>query len=62
MTKLNGFKEAIITNKEVRCPVCGRKHFELTGDELVRNLKIFCKGNKQTKNNTHFFVLNIGGK
>lgn len=51
------YKQAIIINNEIRCPECNRKHGELAGDEMVKNLRMFCKGRNGNK---HIFILNIG--
>lgn len=51
------YKQAIIKNGEIRCPECNRKHGELSGDEVVKNLRIYCKGRNGNK---HIFVLNTG--
>ena len=58
-------KEAIVTSKgEVRCPYCGLLNAMLTGKEMVRGLKIRCRGSR--RGTEHYFVLNAlpdyGGK
>lgn len=51
--------EAIITSdKTIRCPICGKKCGELTGNETIKNFKMFCRGrDKYLKN--HFFIVNV---
>lgn len=49
-------EQAKIINREIRCPICGRKHGELHGGESVVNLRVRCKGSKET--GQHEFVLN----
>jgi len=53
------YKEAIIINNEIRCPICNRKHGEIHGDEVVKNLRVFCKGRTEGK---HQFILNLKGE
>lgn len=52
-------KKAIITNNEVRCPVCGRKHFEIHGNEIVKNLVVYCKGTRTNNNEKHYFLFDL---
>lgn len=49
-------EQAKIINREIRCPICGRKHGELYGGESVINLRVLCKGNKNS--GKHEFILN----
>lgn len=52
-------EQAKIINREIRCPICGRKHGELHGGESIVNLRVRCRGNKET--GQHEFVLNYNG-
>ena len=53
--------EALIVKGEIRCPICGRKHGELTGDEIILGFKMFCRG-KDRYDNRHFFLINYNGR
>lgn len=55
-------QEAIITSdKIIRCPICGKKHGELSGNEIILGFKMFCRG-KDRYDNRHFFLVNYNGK
>lgn len=56
---MSNLLEARIVNGEIRCPYCGKKHGELSGNETVIGYKILCKGNKFT--GKHYFILNFKG-
>lgn len=43
----------------VRCPICNRLYFKLTGEETVKNLVIFCRG-RDSHRGKHEFLLNFG--
>lgn len=50
-------KEAIVTpDNKIRCPICGKVNGMITGQEIVRNFRIRCKGSR--RNHEHFFMLN----
>lgn len=51
--------QAIIERGEIRCPVCGRKHGEITGNEEVKNFRMLCKGTRANRNQKHYFILNV---
>lgn len=52
-------QQAVITKGgDVRCPVCGKKAGELAGNEVVKNLKMMCRGGR--RGFKHYFVLNVG--
>ena len=51
------YKEALIVNGEIRCPICNKKHGELYGNEVVKNLRCYCRGGKEK----HYFILNFNG-
>ena len=53
--------EALIERNEIRCPICGRKHGELSGNEIILGFKMFCRG-KDRYDNRHFFLVNYNGK
>lgn len=51
-------RQAIITEDgKYRCPVCNKLNGELTGNEVVKNLKIRCRGSNGRL--SHYFVLNV---
>lgn len=52
-------RQAIIEHGEIRCPVCGRKCGEITGNEEVKNFRILCKGTRTNGNQKHYFILNV---
>ena len=60
---LNGgikLKQAqIVKGKEVRCPVCGRKHGEVSEETVIKNFIIRCRGRKSGE--AHCFIVNYGG-
>lgn len=47
---------AVINDKEIRCPICNRKHFQLKGNERIENLEIYCRGRRADEK--HSFILN----
>lgn len=51
-------KQAIITeDKKIICPYCHKLNGQLTGNEIIRNFKMRCRGsNGRTE---HFFKLNV---
>ncbi|MDE7177070.1 MAG: hypothetical protein K2O59_04580 [Lachnospiraceae bacterium] len=50
-------KEAIIApDKKIKCPICGKTNGIVTGQEIVRNYKIRCRGSRRGLE--HYFVLN----
>lgn len=53
--------EALIDRNEIRCPVCGKKHGELSGNEVILGFKMYCRGRDQYSRN-HFFIVNYDGK
>lgn len=53
-------EQAKIINREIRCPICGRKHGELHGGESIVNLRVRCKGSKETKQ--HEFIINYNSR
>lgn len=53
--------EALITRNEIRCPICGKKHGELTGNEVIKGFKMFCRGKDQYAPK-HFFIINFDGR
>lgn len=53
-------KEAVIVDKTVRCPICGKLNGVITGEETVRNYKIRCRGSR--KGFEHYFTLNVERK
>lgn len=50
-------KEAIIKDKAVVCPICGKLNARLTGFETIRNFKVRCRGSNGRLE--HFFMLNV---
>ena len=52
--------EAIINENFVLCPICGRKIFEVTGEEEVKNLRMRCP--RKLNGEYHEFTLNINAQ
>lgn len=52
-------QQAKILNGEIRCPICNRKHGEITKKTIIKNLIIQCRGRKSGE--THLFEVNYGG-
>lgn len=51
-------KQAIITeDKKILCPYCHKINGELTGNEMVRNLRLRCRGSNGRLQ--HYFLLNV---
>lgn len=49
--------EAILINGEIRCPICNKKHGEITGNEIVKNYRTYCRGGVGT--GKHYFIINL---
>lgn len=54
------YREAIIEENKIRCPICGATNGMITGRETIRNYKIRCKSSR--RNHEHFFMLNVEPK
>ncbi len=53
-------KKAVISkDKKIRCPYCGKLNGQLTGNEVIRNFKMRCRGSNGRME--HFFVLDYSG-
>ena len=51
-------KEAIIEEDgAIKCPICGKKTGELTGNEVVKNFIVQCP--RKFKGKAHRFVINL---
>ena len=50
-------KQAIIEDGRVLCPYCHKMNLKVDGSELIRNLKVKCRGSRHV---AHFFVVNFG--
>lgn len=50
-------KEAIIADKKIKCPICGKTNGMITGFETIRNYKVRCRGSRRGWE--HFFVVNV---
>lgn len=48
--------KAVINGNEIRCPVCNRLHFRLTGNEVIKNLVVFCRGRNATEGKHEFLI------
>lgn len=50
--------EQAIIDKDgsIRCPICGRKNGELTGNETVKNFVVQCK--RKIAGKPHSFIIN----
>ncbi len=51
-------KEAIIENGRVLCPYCNKLNLKVDGTEVIKNLKIRCRGSRHNTN--HCFIVNFG--
>ena len=52
------YKNAIIEDGRVLCPYCYKLNLKVDGSEVIRNLKIKCRGSRRNAN--HCFVVNFG--
>ena len=51
-------KEAIIEEDgAIKCPICGKKTGELTGNEVVKNFVVQCP--RKIEGKAHRFVINL---
>lgn len=55
--KMETYRQAIIKDGVIICPLCYKKNGELTGNEEIHNFKIRCRGSSGRLE--HFFVLNV---
>ena len=53
------YREAVVKDNKVFCPVCGALNMTLTGEEQMRNVRIRCR--KSKSNSEHYFIVNVGG-
>lgn len=53
-------KKAVISKDgEIRCPYCNKLNGRLTGNEVIRNFKMRCRGSSGRIE--HFFALDYSG-
>ena len=50
-------KQAIIEDGRVLCPYCYKLNLKVDGSEVIRNLKVKCRGSRHV---AHYFAVNFG--
>lgn len=49
-------EQAIIEDGRVLCPYCHKLNMKVDGSEVIRNLKVKCRGSRRV---AHYFVVNF---
>lgn len=49
--------QAMIVGKDIRCPVCGRKWGEISGNEEIKNFHVRCA--RKNHGLVHSFIVNV---
>lgn len=50
-------KYAVIKNNEIRCPECGKKIANITGNETIKNFIIRCP--RKICGKSHEYIINL---
>lgn len=54
---MNKLPQAMIAGKDIRCPICGRKWGEISGNEEIKNFHVRCA--RKNHGLVHSFIVNV---